>query len=177
MVGGKSKNFKMFLRGPVQAESGPESGFTYLSLLLAITLMGIALSMTGGVFSTAAKREMEEELLFRGNEIRRAIGGYYESSPGAKAFPRDLPSLLKDQRYPAPKRHLRKMYTDPFTGKSDWEAIKAPDGGIMGVRSRSGKEPYKKKNFPKELLGFEDKSKYSEWEFIYTAGPVAKKGK
>lgn len=143
------------------------SGFTYLTLLFIIVAMGLSLAVAGKVVSTYSKREKEAELIFRGGEIRKAIGAYYMESVGAKAYPKDLQYLLKDQRYPVVKRYLRKLYDDPFTGKPDWELIKAPDGGIMGVKSRSTEEPLKKGNFPSELTGFDDRAKYSEWEFIY----------
>lgn len=143
------------------------AGFTYISLLFIMTVSGIALAQAGNLWSTTIRREMEEELLFRGGAIRNAIGMYYESSLGAKAYPKTIEDLIKDTRYPAAKRYLRKFYPDPVTGKADWEIIKATDGSIIGVKSRSGKEPYKKKNFPSSLKGFEDKSSYSQWEFTY----------
>ncbi|MBI5492856.1 MAG: type II secretion system protein [Deltaproteobacteria bacterium] len=142
-------------------------GFTYISLLFLIAVMGITVTAAAGVWSTAARREAEEELLFRGMQIQSAIGMYYEQSPGAKAYPRALEDLLKDNRYPVAKRYLRRLYEDPFTGKPDWEPIKAPDGGIMGVRSVSEAEPMKKKNFPRELAGFEDRGSYRDWGFVY----------
>lgn len=144
-----------------------DKGFTYLALLFAVTVIGITFAVGGQVWSTVVMREKEKELLLRGGEIRAAIGRYYEKSPGSKAYPRNLVELLKDPRYPVTSRYLRRIYEDPMTGKPDWELISAPGGGIMGVKSRSSKEPYKKKDFPKELQGFEGKSKYSEWEFIY----------
>lgn len=144
-----------------------EDGFTYLAALFMVVVIGISITVTAEVWSSVVKREREEELIFRGGQIRDAIKSYYYSSPGAKVFPRELNQLLKDPRFPSVKRHLRKIYDDPMTGKPDWEAVKAPDGTIKGVKSLSEAEPLKKENFP---LGFEDfigKSKYSEWEFVY----------
>ncbi|VAV82289.1 hypothetical protein MNBD_DELTA01-20 [hydrothermal vent metagenome] len=144
-----------------------EQGFTYLSLLFIIVLMGLAASVTGQVWSTTAKREKEAELLFRGTEVMRAIGSYYQLSPGAKSYPKSLKDLLKDSRYPGTKRYLRRIYEDPFTGKADWVVIEASGGGVMGIKSRSTKKTIKKANFPAELIGFEDKTTYSGWEFRY----------
>ncbi|MBI5234875.1 MAG: type II secretion system protein [Deltaproteobacteria bacterium] len=151
-------------------------GFTYLTALFMITVMGIALASAGQVWSTAAKREKEAELLFKGDQIRKAIGGYYEESPGAKTYPRTLEDLINDKRWPVVKKHLRKLYTDPMTGKADWELIKAADGGIMGVKSRSARHAYKRKGFSQALQGLEGKTKYSEWAFIYVpvAAPAAR---
>jgi type II secretory pathway pseudopilin PulG len=143
-----------------------EDGFTYLSLLFIIVVMGIALSGAGQVWSTIAKKEKEAELLFRGNEFIKAIGMFHNSTPGVKVYPRDLQSLLADPRFPVIKRYLRKIYNDPMTGKPDWELIKIQDGSIIGIKSRSDERPLKK-NFSQEFKGFEGKLKYSEWEFIY----------
>lgn len=152
--------------GPRRAAGG-SAGFTFVALLFAIMIMGISLAVTGKVWSTMAHREKEAELLFRGNEIRVAIGRYYEESPGAKSYPKTLEVLMKDTRWPVPRRYLRRPYADPFTGKADWELIKAPDGGVIGVRSRSDKKPYKRKGFPAELVGFEGSASYGGWDFIY----------
>ena len=45
------------------------------------------------------------------------------------------------------KRYLRKNYLDPITGK-EWQLIKDPAKGIIGVASSSEQEPLKKSNFP-----------------------------
>ncbi|MBI5599572.1 MAG: type II secretion system protein [Deltaproteobacteria bacterium] len=147
---------------------GDQGGFTYLSLLFLIVVMGIALSVAGELWTTTVKREREEDLLFRGNEIRRAIGRYYEEGPGIKQFPREFKDLIKDSRFPATRRHLRKLYADPFTGKADWEVIKNTDGTIKGVKSTSNDAPIKTANFHADLETFAGKSKYSEWEFAYS---------
>lgn len=162
------------MNGKTASSAYWQQGFAYLTLLFIIIVMGIFAGAVGSLWSASAIREKEEELLFRGSEIRSAIGRYYEGGLGAKSYPRSLEDLLKDARYPVAKRYLRKIYLDPVTGMPDWEFVKAPDSGIMGVKSRSGKEPYKKKNFPKELVGFESKSKYSEWEFIYVPQTMRK---
>jgi type II secretory pathway pseudopilin PulG len=144
-----------------------EGGFTYISLLFVIIVIGMALASTGRMWSTVLKREKEAELIFRGSEIRKGIERYYKRPGIIKAYPKSLSDLIKDKRLATVKRHLRKIYVDPMTGEPDWVLIKAPDGGIQGVKSRSGEEPYKKKNFPEELKALEDKLKYSEWEFVY----------
>jgi len=151
----------------IKKKSGSEQGFTYLSLLFIIVLMGLAASVTGQVWSKAAQREKEAELLFRGAEIRRAIGDYYQSSPGAKSYPKTLEDLVKDTRYPGTKRYLRRIYEDPFTGKPDWVVIEVAGGGFNGVKSRSVKKTIKKGNFPSQLIDFEDKANYNGWEFKY----------
>ncbi len=145
-----------------------KGGFIYLSLLFIIVVMGIGLSVTGKYWSMILRRDKEEELIFRGRQFVRAIESYYNAVPGDRRYPRSFEDLLKDPRTPVTRRHLRKVYVDPFTGKADWEIIRAPDGGIMGIKSRSEMEPIKKGNFPAELRHLSGKERYSEWEFVYT---------
>lgn len=54
-------------------------GFTYLAVLAMIAIIGIALAVTGEVWHIALKREKERELLFVGDQFRRAINSYYET--------------------------------------------------------------------------------------------------
>lgn len=144
-----------------------QEGFTYISLLFVILVLGLAAGGAGRHWGMEAKREAEAELVFRGRQIAAGIKRYYEESPGVLAYPRSLKDLIEDKRYPVAKKHLRKVYSDPMTGKSDWKTINAPDGGIMGVASSSEREPLKKKGFPTDLKGFEDRASYGEWVFVF----------
>lgn len=152
------------------------AGFTYVGLLIAVAIMGVALAGAGEVWSTVATREKEAELLFAGNEFRRAIGLYYESSPGAKVYPQRLEDLLDDKRLPVVRRHLRKIYNDPMTGSPEWGLLKLGDW-IVGVHSRSPGTPIKRAGFKPEDAGFEDSAAYSNWRFVYApAGRPAPAG-
>ena len=122
-----------------------DAGFTYLAVLFAIAFMGLGLALTGEVWRTALTRDREVELLYAGNQYRRAIERYYVSGP--RQFPGTLEDLLKDPRKPGTERYLRKLYFDPLTGKSEWGLVKSPQGGIMGVYSLS-EDP------PKKVAGF-----------------------
>jgi hypothetical protein len=62
---------------------------------------------------------------------------------------------------------LRKIYVDPISGNTDWGIVKSPNGGIYGVYSLSEEEPIKHSNFSLADIGFEGKTKYSEWAFTY----------
>jgi type II secretory pathway pseudopilin PulG len=149
------------------------AGFVYMGLLVFVAIIGIGLSATGMVFHQQAQREKEAQLLFAGNEIRRAIGLYYEKSPGGvKQFPRTLDDLLLDQRYPGVQRYLRRVYVDPMTGSQDWVLISAPDGGISGVHSASSGQPLKSGNFPADDEDFKDKDSYAGWKFVYAVPDV-----
>ena len=130
------------------------------------------------------QREKEEELFYRGDQIRRALEAYYLGTPGVSKYPscgdestdcfKDLlgdPSSFK-------KRYLRKAYKDPITN-SDWILIKTPEGRLRGVHSKSIKAPVKKGNFPEEYKCFEQATSYTDWVFEFvpaTPQPGATQG-
>jgi len=142
-----------------------EAGFTYLTVLFVVAFMGLGLALAGEVWQTALARDREMEVLYAGNQYRRAIERYYVSGP--RQFPRTLEDLLKDPRKPGTERYLRKLYFDPLTGKSEWGIVKAPDGGIMGVYSVSEDSPKKVAGFAFANREFEGAAKYSDWKFVY----------
>src|SRR5438105_11108473 len=144
-------------------------GFTYLTVLFIVAVITAGLALVGEVWETAAKREKEAQLLFVGNEYRKAITRYYLA--GKNLYPRALEDLLKDPRQPGTVRYLRRLYADPITGSAEWGIDKAPDGGIAGVHSLSEDKPLKSANFKLRDAGFESAQTYVDWKFIYT--PVA----
>lgn len=144
------------------------AGFTYLGLMFALLLLGLALATAGTVWSLAAQRERERQLLWVGAQYRNAIASYYlRGASGVRMFPLRLEDLLEDRRGPALQRHLRRLYADPVDGSPEWELLRTPLGGITGVRSRSQAQPLKRRNFPAGEEGFEDASCYCEWVFEF----------
>jgi type II secretory pathway pseudopilin PulG len=144
------------------------AGFTYLGVLFFVATMGIMLATAGVIWSTANQRDKERELLFIGNEFRKAIGTYYERTPGTvKRYPATLNDLLKDNRQLATVRHLRRIYPDPFTATMEWGIVPAPDNGIMGIYSLSPRATLKRANFLLRDAPFETAEKYNQWRFIY----------
>lgn len=139
-------------------------GFTYLTLLLMIVVMGIVLGAAADVWHTAVQRGKERELLFVGNQFRTAIGLYYQNH--AK-FPHNLDDLLKDPQYAFTKRYLRKVFRDPMTGSSEWAVVRTADGGIIGVHSLSENRPIKIAGFGVAGSSFDGAVKYSDWVFAY----------
>ena len=149
-------------------------GFTYIGLLFFVALMGAALVGVAQVWHTQVQRDKEEDLLFVGNQFRRAISLYYERAPGgARQYPRQMEDLLQDPRYPNVQRHLRKLYVDPMTGKPDWGLVKAPDGSIIGVYSLSQDTPLKTAGFKGPDAAFVDAVSYREWKFTYLPAAAA----
>ena len=139
-------------------------GFTYLGLLLAVILLGMALASVGVVWSTQIRREREAQLLFVGDQYRLAIARYV--ADGGR-YPASLAAMLQDERFPQVHRQLRRLYVDPMTGSADWDLLPAGDGGIMGVASRSQEKPIKVANFPPADAAFEGAECYCSWQFVY----------
>ena len=158
-----------FPRGRMTGAATAERGFTYLALLFTVAIMGILLTAGGKVWQQIAQREKERELLFVGDQFRRAIGLFYQHTPGAmKTHPLRLEDLLLDPRYPAKQRYLRKIYRDPMTGEAKWGLVPAVGGGFMGVVSLAQEEPLKKSDFSLADQAFEGSLSYAEWHFVYT---------
>lgn len=153
---------------------------TLFTVLFAIMVIGLILGLTGQTWSQVMQREREEELLFRGDQYRRAIESYYTTGHGGTGnYPRSLEDLLKDPRSVETKRHLRKPYLDPFTneefeligagGDVGGETVTAQSlGRIKGVRSTSSLAPFQQDGFPEEYTTFKNAASYSKWEFLYT---------
>ena len=78
-----------------------------IALLVAMSVMAVALSVALPVFETVARREREAELVFRGRQYARAVSLFQRKY--ANALPPDIDVLLNE-------KFLRKKYKDPITG-------------------------------------------------------------
>jgi type II secretory pathway pseudopilin PulG len=145
-------------------------GFTYLTVLFVVAILMTGLALVGEMWETAARREKEAELLFVGNQYRKAIERYVIS--GKAQYPRTLEDLLQDARQPSTQRYLRKLYPDPITGKNEWGFVKGPDGGIGGVYSLSEAQPMKVAGFRPRDASLAGAQKYSDWKFSFTPAAV-----
>jgi hypothetical protein len=76
-----------------------------------------------------------------------------------EVYPQSLAELTR-----LPKPYLRKVYTDPMSG-GEWEYLRAPTGGIMGVRSKNKGKPVKERDFPLAVRHFEGRKSYRDWMF------------
>ena len=159
--------------------SARRGGFTYLSLLFFIAVLGVGLAATAISWQTERQREKEAELLFAGAAFRDAIALYYNRSPGGlQEFPKRLEDLVKDPRYPDARRYLRRIYRDPTNAEQKWGTIAAPDGGIMGVHSLSTGKPIKTAGAASQGPDFDAATSYADWKFVYLpqAAPAALPG-
>jgi type II secretory pathway pseudopilin PulG len=154
-----------------------QKGFTYLTVLFLLAIMSGGLALIGEVYHTANLREKEAELLFIGNEYRKAIERYYLSGSGVRQYPKNLADLVKDPRHPGTVRHLRRLYPDPVTGGDEWGLVKSADGGFAGVHSLSEAAPLKTAGFAVRDASFEGKARYADWQFVFAppAAPAAAK--
>ena len=143
-------------------------GFTYLGVLIIISIIGIAsvASLQAGIL--LQRRAAEEDLLFIGMQFRNALVSYANATPvGQPRFPKSLNDLLLDPRSPTVRRHLRKRYADPMTGQEQWGTVEAPgSAGIIGIYSLSTATPIKVASFDAALQGLEGKTSYQEWKFM-----------
>ena len=141
-----------------------ESGFTYVMLMIAVVLMGIAMSVVARQWKTMVQRELEADLLAKGIEIQRALEFYSTSMKAGRVISGEIyPQTLADLTR-LPKPFLRKVYLDPV-GHGAWDLVRAPTGGIMGVRSKSKSKPIKQRDFPLAVRHFEGRRTYYDWVF------------
>lgn len=148
---------------------GQQLGFTYLMVMFAIVLIGLASVVAAQPWGIIAKREQEADLLFRGREYRRAIALYCQTSrPGRENCPKELKDLLGESEAFKPRRYIRRLWSDPVT-RGDFILVRDPQGRIRGVRSASPDPPLKSAGFTESETEFERASRYCEWVFLYRA--------
>lgn len=154
-----------------------ERGFTYILILVALIVMGIMAGTASETAYMALQRDRERQLLFAGFAYYHAIRQFHQANGH---YPRALNDLVNDPNS-LHRVYLRQLYPDPMQspqelrGDTGWRLIRAADGGIAGVASRSDKEPLKKVDFPPGFEKFENSARYSEWEFEYAPNAQNKK--
>jgi type II secretory pathway pseudopilin PulG len=158
-----------------------EQGVTYLFLMFAIVLIGLSTTAAAKQWKAMVQRELEADLLSKGIEIQNALALYSATMKAGRVTPGEVypQSLAELTRLPKP--FLRKAYADPMS-HGEWEYVRSPTGGIMGVRSKSRGTPFKKHDFPQAVRHLEGRASYHEWIFQHpnpsTVGivPVAPAG-
>ncbi|MEF9927501.1 MAG: type II secretion system protein, partial [Massilia sp.] len=109
----------MVVRGGIRR--GRQAGFTYLGLIIFVTIIGLVGAATLKIGALLQRAAAEEELLDIGAAFSAALDSYAAATPqGASPYPPSLKELLKDPRVPGVRRHLRKIFVDPLTGKAEW---------------------------------------------------------
>jgi|SRR6185295_14113610 len=141
-----------------------ERGVTFLMVMCVIVLIGIATTAAVKQWKVVVQRELEADLLAKGIEIQNALALYSSTIKAGRVMPGEVyPQTLADLTR-LPKPYLRKVYFDPM-GQGEWEYIRAPTGGIMGVRSTSHAKPFRQHAFPPAVRHFEGRTTYHDWVF------------
>ncbi|HEX5341821.1 MAG TPA: type II secretion system protein [Duganella sp.] len=142
-------------------------GFTYLSLIIVVAIVGLVAASAIKLGSVLQRSRAEQELLDIGAAFSDALKSYADATPsGMPPQPPSLQDLLKDPRFSGTRRHLRKIFVDPLTGKAEWGIVYRGDKiGVLAIYSLSDAKPVKIGNFPARYSGFEGKSRISEWKF------------
>ena len=163
------------MRRPRKRRSG---GFTYLSLIILVAIIGLVSASALKLGSVLQRSRAEQELLDIGAAFSDALQSYANATPaGFPPQPPSLKELLKDPRFPTVRRHLRKVFVDPMTGKAEWGIAYLGDKvGVLAVYSLSDAKPVKIGNFPQRFQGLAGKQKISEWRFAATGGTLPAPG-
>jgi type II secretory pathway pseudopilin PulG len=147
---------------------GRQAGFTYLGLIIFVTIIGLVGAATLKIGALLQRAAAEEELLDIGAAFSAALDSYAAATPqGASPYPPSLKELLKDPRVPGVRRHLRKIFVDPLTGKAEWGVVYLGDGttGVVAVHSLSTAKPLKVANFDSRFAGLDNADTISAWRF------------
>lgn len=146
-------------------------GFTYLSLIVVVAIIALVTASGIKLGSVLQRSRAEQELLDIGAAFSDALKSYADATPqGMPPEPPSLQDLLKDPRFPGTRRHLRKIFVDPMTGKAEWGIVYRGDKiGVLALYSLSDAKPVKIGNFPARYSGFEGKSRISDWKFTMAA--------
>lgn len=148
-------------------------GFSYIGIMMTLVIAAIGMQGAAVMWQQQTQRAHEALLLEVGEAYRLAIGRYYESTPQpVKQYPGTLGELVEDKRFPVVKRHLRKVYADPFF-PTQGMAVIIRNGRIVGVHSQSLPTPIRSAGYQEFQSSFKDAKRYREWQFIYEPNTLA----
>lgn len=150
---------------------GGQGGFTYLWVLLMLTMLSVALLQDNSHRQAIYRQQQEEELFFRGMQIRNAIQQFQKAGKGC--FPASFDDLLRDPRGKTVVYHLRRWFTDPLTGSRQWGMSYDDKGRWIGVYSKGKGTPLRTALFPKDFSDFQKAKSYKDWAFKVEEVPSA----
>lgn len=163
-----------------------QAGFSLVGLVASITIMLIFMAALTPGWKYILGNDREEELLFRGISIARAIEHFQKKN--GNALPPSLEALVQG-------KHLRKLYKDPMTKDGKWRFVRQGETTvgttpIPGVSPSPGASPSPSPspspgptaslagqsvgvvagvattNTGKSYRIFNGRSRYNEWLFI-----------
>ncbi len=111
-----------------------QAGYALVALVAAVTIMLVAMAAAVPGWRYVMKNEREEELLFRGNQIARAVEQFQKKR--GNLLPTSLDLLVKE-------KFLRRAYKDPMTKDGKWRMVRPgePVFGAGGALPRPGAGP------------------------------------
>ncbi len=150
-------------------------GFSYVGLLILLAILGLVAATGLKMGAVVQRTAAEQALLDIGGAFSDALKSYAEASvSGQPDLPASLQDLLKDTRFPVPRRHLRRIFIDPITGSSQWGLTYLQDkDGVTGVYSLSTARPIKRARFAARFSSFEARPARAYRDWIFTAEQAA----
>src|SRR5215475_4514030 len=104
-----------------------DAGFSLAAVIFFLTAASIFIAAVVPAYQMQAKRQMEKELIFRGEEYTRAIQKYQRRFA---VYPSSVDQLVSTNSL----RFLRRAYKDPITGKEFRLILINPDGSLTGSK-------------------------------------------
>jgi len=130
--------------------SGKRRGFTFVELMVVITIMVILITMAIPIYNKTIIRSKESVLRTNLFTLRTVIDNYTYDKMKA---PQTLQDLVSEG-------YLRSVPVDPMTGKSDW--------GLRAVQDDPDSDSWGGHNVfdvysQSQAISSDGKTKYSEW--------------
>jgi type II secretory pathway pseudopilin PulG len=168
-----------------------QNGFTYILALTVVMIMGIMLGMVGQSWKTIKQRELEDEMIYRGDQIAEVIyqgllcknaalvpNAMNQSTVNQLLWPINSPKgtiiddLVNGREERCTNGTTRKFRLrasaalDPLTNKP-WQIV-GDATHFSGVTSGSNDEPFRK-SFKDiyDSKSLDGKQHYSEWLFTF----------
>ncbi len=99
-------------------------------LMVVVFILSIGLLIAAPLWQTEIRRDMEDELIFRGKQYVEAVRLFTLKYPGR--LPSTLEELLEE-------KCIRKLYEDPMVGSGEWSVILST-GRAAGAQGRAVQE-------------------------------------
>ena len=100
------------------SDRGDESGYTLVGLMVVVAVINVSLAVAVTSTRTLGSRAREAELLWRGQQIARAIGCYEQANNGQ-------PLIRLEQLVEA--NCLRRVFRDPMVRDGQWRVLRQQD--------------------------------------------------
>ena len=112
-----------------------EQGYMLLAVMLAMTLMLIAMAIEAPRIAQQIKREKELELVHRGKDVANAVKHFVHKNGGR--YPNSLEQLENTNHI----RYLRRRWKDPTTGEANWRLVHLGEAEVKIPTPNPGLNP------------------------------------